>query len=154
MNRKNAVAQGKEMLKILESLPLCALLSNKASSHERAFVEKESIYSSNTSQIFLLAFNQVLLSMVYLGDSRLYYTPSHSSTKLHPSTGRSMRTIHSNIYQFDRSRSFNGSTIENFVCLSKNLTDSVIDLRLDQLASRPNNSAKSSFTDEDFFDIS
>ncbi|KAM7507123.1 hypothetical protein LguiA_017576 [Lonicera macranthoides] len=92
--------------------------------------------------------------MVYLGDSRLYYTPPLSSTKLHPSTGQSMRTIHSNIYQFDRSCSFNGSTIENSVCLSKNLTDSVIDLRLGQLASRPNNSAKSSSTDEDFFDIS
>ncbi|KAM7525285.1 hypothetical protein LguiA_015187 [Lonicera macranthoides] len=92
--------------------------------------------------------------MVSLGDSRPYYTPPPSSTKLYRSTARSMRTIRSNIYQSDRSCSFNGSTTENSVCISENLTDSVIDLRLGELASRPNNSAKSSSTDEDFFDIS
>uniref|UniRef100_A0A5B6ZED2 Putative U-box domain-containing protein 4 n=1 Tax=Davidia involucrata TaxID=16924 RepID=A0A5B6ZED2_DAVIN len=73
-----------------------------------------------------------------LPSTRPFYTPSSlSSTKIQRPLGPSMRTIRSKIYQTDRSCSFPGSTTaERSACVSENLTDSVIDLRLGELASR------------------
>ncbi|XP_059663421.1 U-box domain-containing protein 4 [Cornus florida] len=88
--------------------------------------------------------------------SQTFYSPrsSVSSTKIQRAIGRSMRTIRSNIYQTDLSCSFTGSTVEKSTCLSENLTDSVVDLRLGELASRVNKSVKSSTSGEEFLDIS
>ncbi|XP_075495176.1 uncharacterized protein LOC142532691 [Primulina tabacum] len=63
-----------------------------------------------------------------------YYTPPPSSVKLNRSMGRSMRTIRSTIFQDDEERSRNVSEI---------LTDSVVDLRLGELAKKSSNTFKS-----------
>ncbi|KAA8519175.1 hypothetical protein F0562_013431 [Nyssa sinensis] len=88
--------------------------------------------------------------------TRSFYTPSSfSSTKIQRPLGRSMRTIRSNLYQSDHSCSFTGpTTAERSACVSENLTDSVIDLRLGELASRNNKSVKSSSSEDDFFELS
>ncbi|XP_065852831.1 U-box domain-containing protein 4 [Euphorbia lathyris] len=91
-----------------------------------------------------------------------YYTPSSASTtKINRNVGRSMRTIRSNLYQSDNSGSccsFATAT-DNSVYVSENLTESVMDMRLGELASRSLNtsdkSGKSSANNgEDFLDIS
>lgn len=64
-----------------------------------------------------------------------------------------MRTIRSNFFQDDHSCSFTTAT-EKSTCLSENMTDSVIDLRLGELASKNNKSAKSSATEEELLDLS
>ncbi|GMP75774.1 hypothetical protein CsSME_00032744 [Camellia sinensis var. sinensis] len=86
--------------------------------------------------------------------TRPFYSPSSlSSTRIQRSLGRSMRTIRSNFYKTDHSYSFPGSTVDKSV--SENLTDSVIDMRLGELAARPSNSAKSSSSSSDeFLDLS
>uniref|UniRef100_A0A5B6ZC80 Putative U-box domain-containing protein 4 n=1 Tax=Davidia involucrata TaxID=16924 RepID=A0A5B6ZC80_DAVIN len=91
-----------------------------------------------------------------LPSTRPFYTPSSlSSTKIQRPLGPSMRTIRSKIYQTDRSCSFPGSTTaERSACVSENLTDSVIDLRLGELASRTNKSVKSSSSAQDFPELS
>ncbi|XAR65741.1 Ubiquitin--protein ligase [Bertholletia excelsa] len=102
--------------------------------------------------------------MVSLGDSqpnsgRLpatqpFYTLSSvsvSSSKIQRSLGRSMRTIRSNFYQTDHSCSFPD---ERSACVSENLTDSVVDLRLGELAARTNRSVKSSSSEEEFLELS
>lgn len=106
----------------------------------------------------------VVSAMVSLQDShsnsscfpttRPFYGPSSlSSTRIQRSLGRSMRTIRSNFYKTDHSYSFPGSTADKSV--SENLTDSVIDMRLGELAARPSNSAKSSSSSSDeFLDLS
>ncbi|XP_057498623.1 U-box domain-containing protein 4-like [Actinidia eriantha] len=87
--------------------------------------------------------------------TRTFYTLSSvSSSKIQRSMGRSMRTIRSNLYQTDHSCSFAGSIAEKSVCGSENLTDSVVDLRLGELAARTNQSAKSSHTEENFLELS
>ncbi|KAI8524973.1 hypothetical protein RHMOL_Rhmol13G0191200 [Rhododendron molle] len=61
--------------------------------------------------------------------TRPFYSPSSSpSPKTYRSMGRSMRTIRSNLYHTNHTRSFPGDQ------LSENLTDSAVDFRLDQLA--------------------
>ncbi|KAJ7946390.1 U-box domain-containing protein 4 [Quillaja saponaria] len=82
------------------------------------------------------------------------YSPSStSSSKIHRNIGRSMRTIRSNFFQDDHSCSFTSAT-EKSVCLSENLTDSVMDMRLGELAKRSNKSVKSSCSDLEFLDLS
>ncbi|XP_021831658.1 U-box domain-containing protein 4 [Prunus avium] len=83
--------------------------------------------------------------------TRNFYSPS--STKIHRQTGRSMRTIRSNIYHDDQSR--NSFTTERSSFVSENLTDSVIDMRLGELALRTHGSAsKSASSDEEFLQLS
>ncbi|KAJ7967803.1 U-box domain-containing protein 4 [Quillaja saponaria] len=82
------------------------------------------------------------------------YSPfSTSSSKISRHIGRSMRTIRSSVFQDDHSCSFTTAT-EKSTCVSEILTDSVIDMRLGELAKLSNKSAKSSSTDEEFLDFS
>ncbi|KAI4298785.1 hypothetical protein L6164_032303 [Bauhinia variegata] len=104
--------------------------------------------------------------MVSLGDShsnsnrfplsRSYYTTTsaNSSPKIHRFIGRSMRTIRSNFFQDDHSCSFTAPATEKSACVSENLTDSVIDMRLGELASKNSKTAKSSSTEEELLDLS
>ncbi|KAG6641876.1 U-box domain-containing protein 4 [Carya illinoinensis] len=105
--------------------------------------------------------------MVSVGDShsssnglplpRNIYTSD--SLKTHRYTGRSMRTIRSNVFQRneDDSCSF---VVERSTCVSENLnlTDSGIDMRLNELALRKGKSAKSTSSSEEeireFLDLS
>ncbi|CAK9320866.1 unnamed protein product [Citrullus colocynthis] len=89
--------------------------------------------------------------------SRNCYSPSSTtSSKISRNIGRSMRTIRSNFFQDDNSCTFNGSVAGKSGCVSENLTDSVIDLRLGELASRspkwPNK--QSSEQEQDFLELS
>ncbi|XP_062013619.1 U-box domain-containing protein 2 [Rosa rugosa] len=68
--------------------------------------------------------------------TRNFYSPA--STKLHRNTGRSMRTIRSNFYQEDQSCC---SFTERTPFVSENLTDSVMDMRLGELALRTGSSS-------------
>lgn len=87
--------------------------------------------------------------------TRALYAPSSmSSSKIQRHIGRSMRTIRSNIFQTDRSCSFPGSAADRSGAVSENLTDSVVDLRLGELASQNIKSLKSSSSDEAFLDLS
>ncbi|KAL8103231.1 uncharacterized protein LOC141677827 [Apium graveolens] len=83
--------------------------------------------------------------MVSVGDSQIrptrfhttrpyYYTPPQSSSKTQRPLGRSMRTIRSTLYQ------------------SENLTDSVLDLRLGELATQQSKTL--SFSEQDFLEFS
>lgn len=87
---------------------------------------------------------------------RNYYTVSStSSSKIHRHSGRSMRTIRSNYFQDDHSCSFAGSVAEASGCVSENLTESVIDMRLGELATRTNKAAMPApANDDDFFELS
>lgn len=91
-----------------------------------------------------------------LHSTRTFYTPasSTSSTKIQRNVGRSMRTIRSNLYQTDHSCSFNSCAGEKSAYVSENLTESVIDMRLGELASRSNKSVKSTSSEEEFLDLS
>lgn len=84
--------------------------------------------------------------------SRSYQYHSAVSSKTQRLTGRSMRTIRSSFFQDDSSSccSFTGKS----TCLSENLTDSVVDLRLGELASRNIKSGKSFTAEEDLLDFS
>ncbi|GLT80190.1 hypothetical protein SLA2020_516430 [Shorea laevis] len=88
--------------------------------------------------------------------SRNFYgLSSASTTKIHRHVGRSMRTIRSNLYQGDNSCSFTSSVPENSGFISENLTESVIDMRLGELAAKTNSrSLKSESENEDLLDIS
>ncbi|KAF3451840.1 hypothetical protein FNV43_RR07936 [Rhamnella rubrinervis] len=87
--------------------------------------------------------------------SRNYYTVSStSSSKIHRHIGRSMRTIRSNYFQDDHSCSFAGSVAGISGCVSENLTESVIDMRLGELATRTNKAAVSTPSNEDFLELS
>ncbi|KAL3627339.1 hypothetical protein CASFOL_028702 [Castilleja foliolosa] len=68
-----------------------------------------------------------------------YYTPPPSSARISRSMGRSMRTIRSSISQTHQS----GPIHERSPNVSENLTDSVIDLRLGELANKPSHNSKS-----------
>ncbi|CAA3019969.1 U-box domain-containing 4-like [Olea europaea subsp. europaea] len=75
-----------------------------------------------------------------------YHAPPPSTTKSFCSVGRSMRTIRSNFFQSEKSP-----------LVSENLTDSVIDLRLGELANKSHiHSIPSSSSDaiDDFLEIS
>ncbi|XVF28026.1 hypothetical protein REPUB_Repub14bG0159900 [Reevesia pubescens] len=89
---------------------------------------------------------------------RHFYTAGSASTsRIHRhTTGRSMRTIRSNLYQSDNSScSFTSSVPERSGFVSENLTESVIDMRLGELASKSNSkSVKSESEHEDLLDIS
>ncbi|XP_075666611.1 uncharacterized protein LOC142636315 [Castanea sativa] len=88
-----------------------------------------------------------------------------SSTKINRHVGRSMRTIRSNIFHSDNevagedtnSCSFSGPVVAavRSAFVSENLTDSVVDMRLGELALRTNKSVKSSSSSsEEFLDLS
>ncbi|KAG6392392.1 hypothetical protein SASPL_146609 [Salvia splendens] len=77
-----------------------------------------------------------------------YYTPPPSSAKISRSMGRSMRTIRSTIFNTDQSV----PVCDKSPNLSENLTDSVIDLRLGELASKSSTDSKSP-SSEDFDDM-
>lgn len=84
-----------------------------------------------------------------------YYAPSStSSAKIQRNVGRSMRTIRSSLYQNDNSCSFTSSIADKSTFVSENLTESVMDMRLGELASRTNKSVKSSSTEEEFLELS
>ncbi|MBA0568941.1 hypothetical protein Golob_006407, partial [Gossypium lobatum] len=88
---------------------------------------------------------------------RNFYTPgSASTTKIHRHVGRSMRTIRSNLYQNDNSScSFTSSVPERSAFVSENLTESVIDMRLGELAAKSNaKSVTSESENEAFLEIS
>ncbi|KAK7412723.1 hypothetical protein VNO78_04300 [Psophocarpus tetragonolobus] len=84
--------------------------------------------------------------------ARSYQYHSSVSSKTPRHIGRSMRTIRSNFFQDDNSSTC--SFTEKSTCVSENLTDSVVDLRLGELASRNNRTVKSSPADEDLLDLS
>ncbi|KAM4101657.1 hypothetical protein ACB094_05G160800 [Castanea mollissima] len=88
-----------------------------------------------------------------------------SSTKINRHVGRSMRTIRSNIFHSDNgvagedtnSCSFSGPVVAavRSAFVSENLTDSVVDMRLGELALRTNKSVQSSSSSsEEFLDLS
>ncbi|KAJ8759837.1 hypothetical protein K2173_009938 [Erythroxylum novogranatense] len=118
-------------------------------------VSLEDSHSHSTSNRFPLVGNRSL------------YSPS-CVTKSPRNIGRSMRTIRSNLYQNDdvSFNSFTSAPDNSTTFVSENLTDSVVDMRLGELASRTNNSkndnnssscyksGKSSFAEEEFLDIS
>ncbi|KHN32958.1 U-box domain-containing protein 4 [Glycine soja] len=85
--------------------------------------------------------------------ARSYQYHSSVSSKTQRQIGRSMRTIRSNFFQDDNSSSCCSFT-EKSTCLSENLTDSVVDLRLGELALRNSKSVKSSPAEEDLLDLS
>ncbi|CAI9755091.1 unnamed protein product [Fraxinus pennsylvanica] len=75
-----------------------------------------------------------------------YYTPPPSTTKSFRSVGRSMRTIRSNVFQSEKSQP-----------VSENLTDSVVDMRLGELANKSHIHSKPSTSSDavdDFLEIS
>ncbi|VVA93421.1 unnamed protein product [Arabis nemorensis] len=83
---------------------------------------------------------------------------SPSAARLHRQTGRSMRTVRSNFYQSgDQAFSFVGSVGDKSEYASDYLSDSVIDMRLGELALKNSNSldsSASSLKEEAFLDIS
>ncbi|KAG4990183.1 hypothetical protein AAZX31_09G011200 [Glycine max] len=85
--------------------------------------------------------------------ARSYQYHSSVSSKTQRHIGRSMRTIRSSFFQDDNSSSCCSFT-EKSTCLSENLTDSVVDLRLGELALRNSKSVKSSPAEEDLLDLS
>ncbi|KAF6161913.1 hypothetical protein GIB67_014115 [Kingdonia uniflora] len=107
--------------------------------------------------------------MVSLGDSQMSSpqtfcsspTSSISSSKIQRSQGRSMRTIRSNLYRTDQSCSFTLPVIQTYTTdrITENLTDSMVDFRLTELATEYNNnnrhkSKKSCSEVEDLLDLS
>ncbi|KAG7542634.1 Armadillo [Arabidopsis thaliana x Arabidopsis arenosa] len=87
-----------------------------------------------------------------------YGSSSPSAARLHRQAGRSMRTVRSNFYQSgDQSCSFVGSIGDKSEYASEFLSDSVIDMRLGELALKNSNSLNSnasSMKEEAFLDIS
>ncbi|CAF2150784.1 unnamed protein product [Brassica napus] len=87
-----------------------------------------------------------------------YGSSSPSAAKIHRQVGRSMRTVRSNFYQSgDQSCSFVGSVGDKSEYASEYLSDSVIDMRLGELALKNSNSVHSiasSSKEEAFLDIS
>ncbi|KAF9625167.1 hypothetical protein IFM89_020034 [Coptis chinensis] len=84
-------------------------------------------------------------------------SPTSSSSKLHRSRGRSMRTIRSNIFSTNDYYSYSFPNNNNSATsISENLTDSIIDFRLAELAAALNNNKPimQSCLDSEFFDIS
>ncbi|CAI9279959.1 U-box domain-containing protein 4 [Lactuca sativa] len=97
--------------------------------------------------------------------TRPYYTPPPSSAASSPSRfqkhlGRSMRTVRSNFYQSDYtdSCSFASTQQAPTSVVSENLTDSVIDVHLHQLATATGNNkfskSSSSTSSDDFLGLS
>ncbi|KAG5574418.1 hypothetical protein H5410_054552 [Solanum commersonii] len=85
----------------------------------------------------------------HFGQTRpYYYTPPPSSIKINRSMGRSMRTIRSTIFHTDCSGS------EHSGAISENMTDSVIDIRLGELAKKPPVNSKGSSSDDDYLQLS
>ncbi|KAL9817754.1 putative armadillo-like helical protein [Arabidopsis thaliana] len=73
-----------------------------------------------------------------------YGSSSPSAARLHRQAGRSMRTVRSNFYQSgDQSCSFVGSIGDKSEYASEFLSDSVIDMRLGELALKNSNSLNS-----------
>ncbi|XP_031257831.1 U-box domain-containing protein 4 [Pistacia vera] len=85
-----------------------------------------------------------------------FYSPSLvSSPKIHRNPARSMRTIRSHLYQDENSCSFT-TVPDNSGYMSENLTESVIDMRLGELATKlfDAKSAKSNASEDDFLNVS
>ncbi|CAN1175057.1 U-box domain-containing protein 4 [Linum perenne] len=111
-----------------------------------------------------------------VGGSHAWYdirSPSSSTSKISRQTGRSMRTIRSNLYGQHTDDDDDSNSSSSFVSavdatpsrspfVSEDLTDSVMDMRLGELAARSyaNGSGKSeksgteSFVGEDYLDLS
>ncbi|XP_015058882.1 U-box domain-containing protein 4 [Solanum pennellii] len=89
-------------------------------------------------------------SSAHFGQTRPYYytPPPPSSIKINRAMGRSMRTIRSTIFRTDCSGS------EHSGAISENMTDSVIDIRLGELAKKPPVNNKGSSSDEDYLQLS
>lgn len=84
--------------------------------------------------------------------TRPYYyspSPSYSSSRMGRAMGRSMRTVRSNFSQTGDGESRRTSPHD-----SGNLTDSVIDLRLGELATKPEQKPKNSISNEEFLEMS
>ncbi|GAB2300999.1 hypothetical protein Dimus_035036 [Dionaea muscipula] len=84
---------------------------------------------------------------------------SPSSSKLWRDKGRSMRTIRSNLFSNDDNTCTSASapaavSAAKSGLLSEDLTDSVVDMHLGELASRTPNSVKPSLAEGDFLDLS
>ncbi|KAF8031835.1 hypothetical protein BT93_D0908 [Corymbia citriodora subsp. variegata] len=88
---------------------------------------------------------------------------SPSGSKIHRHAGRSMRTIRSNLYQHESACSFSAAAAERPEFVSENLTDSVVDMRLGELAARYSSvaaaaaaarAAKSSASEEELLELS
>ncbi|ESQ55795.1 hypothetical protein EUTSA_v10025098mg [Eutrema salsugineum] len=90
--------------------------------------------------------------------SDFYGSSSPSAARIHRQAGRSMRTVRSNFYQSgDQSCSFVSSVGDKSGYASEYLSDSVIDMRLGELALKNSNSLNSnasSVKEEEFLDIS
>lgn len=82
-----------------------------------------------------------------------YAASASARSKAQRNVGRSMRTIRSNLFQNDNTCSFTSAT-GNSCFVSENLTDSVVDMRLGELAAKTNQSLKSCSTQEEFLDLS
>ncbi|GAB4826491.1 hypothetical protein Ancab_033387 [Ancistrocladus abbreviatus] len=84
----------------------------------------------------------------------LHHPSSTSSTRIWRDKGRSMRTIRSNLSITTNDRSCcsipNDSVAGNSEFVSENLTDSVVDMRLGELASSTRKYVQPSFADDDF----
>ncbi|KAL8091180.1 uncharacterized protein LOC141698688 [Apium graveolens] len=103
--------------------------------------------------------------MVSVGDSHssltrfpstrpYYYTPPPSSSKLQRPLGRSMRTIRSTIYQSDENSFVSRPNSPPSTYVSENLTDSVMDLKLGELATKPAKTSQSLEESEKFLEFS
>ncbi|GMH05249.1 hypothetical protein Nepgr_007089 [Nepenthes gracilis] len=85
----------------------------------------------------------------------LHSPTSASSSKIWRDRGRSMRTIRSHLYCNDHSCcSVVDSSAGKSEFGSENLTDSVVDMRLGELASRTSESVKPLLVEDDFLDLS
>ncbi|KAI3440202.1 uncharacterized protein J3R85_003819 [Psidium guajava] len=87
---------------------------------------------------------------------------SPSASKIHRNAGRSMRTVRSNLYQNESTCSFASTAVERPEFVSENLTDSIVDMRLGELAARYSSVAaaaaakasKSSASEEELLELS
>ncbi|KAL9667336.1 hypothetical protein QQ045_001688 [Rhodiola kirilowii] len=82
---------------------------------------------------------------------RYFYKPP---SKIQRNVGRSMRTIRSNLFRADGGGcSFEEAEGGRSGFVSENLTDSVVDMRLGELALRSSKTVRSSLTEEDMMEL-
>uniref|UniRef100_A0A7N1A158 U-box domain-containing protein n=1 Tax=Kalanchoe fedtschenkoi TaxID=63787 RepID=A0A7N1A158_KALFE len=79
---------------------------------------------------------------------RYFYKPP---SRVYRNVGRSMRTIRSNLYRADGGEGEEGGGRSGFV--TENLTDSVMDMRLGELALRSGKTVRSSLTEEEMLEL-
>ncbi|OVA03827.1 Armadillo [Macleaya cordata] len=99
-----------------------------------------------------------LFTMVSVDDSHSNQLPSTqnlcTSSRIQRPVGRSMRTIRSNLFQNDHSCSFHSQIAGDSGRFSENLTESVVDFRLRELALVNNNKSLKPTSDSEFLDLS